>query len=50
MLDMDRFTEMLNANSDFFSSGKFFDRSIQLNIGQETIWIKVFMKPAREVT
>ena len=34
---------MLNANSDFAQSGKFFDGSIQLNFGQETFWIKVFM-------
>lgn len=50
MLDMDRFTEMLNANSDFVSSGKFFDGSIQLNIGEETIWIKVFMGRAIYMT
>jgi hypothetical protein len=50
MLNLDRFTEMLNTNSDFAQSGKFFDGSIQLNIGQETFWIKAFMGSAIYIT
>ena len=50
MIDFDRFSEMLNADSDFTQSGKFFDGSIQLNIGPETIWIKVFMGKAIYIT
>ncbi len=43
MLDINRLSEMLHENTDFVSSGKFFDGAIQLNIGPDMVWIKVFM-------
>ena len=43
MVDLDRLVFLLNRNPDFISSGKFFDGAIQLNLGLERVWIKVFM-------
>ena len=46
MIDLDQLASRLNQNGDFTSSGKFFDGAIQLNLGEERIWIKVFMGQA----
>jgi hypothetical protein len=43
MQDLTKFSERLGQNDHFVSSTKFFDGSIQLNIGREKIWIKAFM-------
>jgi len=50
MFDFDQFAFCLNRNSDFVSSGKFFDGAIQLNMGSERVWIKVFMGQVIHVT
>ncbi len=50
MIDLDQLASRLNQNGDFTSSGKFFDGAIQLNLGEERIWIKVFMGQAIWVT
>jgi hypothetical protein len=42
-MDLTKFSERLEGNDHFVSSTKFFDGSIQLNIGKEKIWIKAFM-------
>lgn len=42
-MDLAKFSERLEGNDHFVSSTKFFDGSIQLNIGKEKIWIKAFM-------
>lgn len=43
MLNTDRLAKLLNENPDFAASGKFFDGSIQVEIGKERVWIKAFM-------
>ena len=43
MLDLPKISEKLGRNENFSSSTKYFDGSIQLNIGVEKIWMKVFM-------
>ncbi len=43
MFDLARLTELLEQNENFVSSTKYFDGSIQLNLGKEKIWIKTFM-------
>jgi putative sterol carrier protein len=43
MLDLPKISEKLGRNENFSSSTKYFDGSIQLNIGEEKVWIKVFM-------
>ncbi len=43
MIDLNKLCELLERNENFVSSSKFFDGSIQLNIGKEKIWIKAFM-------
>jgi hypothetical protein len=50
MFDFDQFASRLNRNPDFVSSGKFFDGAIQLNMGSERVWIKVFMGQVIHVT
>jgi len=50
MFDFDQFASRLNRNPDFVSSGKFFDGAIQLNMGSERVWIKVFMGRVIHVT
>jgi pimeloyl-ACP methyl ester carboxylesterase len=43
MVDLTRLSELLERNENFVSSTKYFDGSIQLNLGKEKIWIKAFM-------
>jgi hypothetical protein len=43
MFDLSQFTDLLNKNDEFVSSGHYFDGSVQLNIGDEIVWIKIFM-------
>ena len=43
MLDLTKLAELLGRNEDFVSSTKYFDGSIQLNLGRKKIWIKAFM-------
>jgi putative sterol carrier protein len=43
VLNIDQLAKMLDGNSNFASSGKYFDGAIQLEIGADRIWIKVFM-------
>jgi len=43
MLDIEQLAARLNEHPDFMSSGKYFDGAIQLEIGNDRIWIKVFM-------
>jgi putative sterol carrier protein len=43
MLDLTKLSELLGRNENFVSSTKYFDGSIQLNLGKEKIWIKAFM-------
>ncbi len=43
MIDLNKLSELLEGNDNFVSSSKFFDGSIQLNVGKEKIWIKAFM-------
>lgn len=43
MLDLSKLAELLARNENFVSSTKYFDGSIQLNLGKDKIWIKAFM-------
>jgi putative sterol carrier protein len=49
-VNLEQLTSLLNANEDFKSSGKYFDGAIQLEIGADRIWMKVFMGQAILVT
>jgi hypothetical protein len=49
-LNLEQLSSLLNANPDFTSSGKYFDGAIQLEIGSDRIWMKVFMGKAILVT
>lgn len=50
MLDLTKLSELLERNENFVSSTKYFDGSIQINLGKEKIWIKAFMGRAILVT
>lgn len=50
MLDFEEFVLRINRNSDFISSGKFFDGAIELNFGHEKVWIKAFMGQVIHIT
>lgn len=43
MIDIDAMASRLNANEMFKASGRWFDGAIQLEIGSDRIWLKVFM-------
>jgi hypothetical protein len=43
MLDINQLASRLEKNADFGSSSKFFDGAVQLEIGLDKVWLKVFM-------
>ena len=50
MIDTAQLAAKLNAHADFAASSKHFDGAIQLDLGEERVWIKVFMGRAIHVT
>ena len=43
MLNTDLLASKLNENPNFAASAKYFDGAIQLELGSDRIWMKVFM-------
>jgi len=50
MIDLRRFSELLNANEDFSWGTLYFDGSFQLEFGEARYWLKVFMGKAILIT